>query len=166
MSEKIVHMVLSVLVAAFVVITPCAVFLNIFNNTPPDAVSQATMTLPDQPSGNFVVFINSSLHKDTIDDWKSFFNDEYAVIFDDISCITASGDISGRQLAERFKAQLPQNQMSVRSEDAVLLASKLDAGLVDVAVFSKEMADALNIKSVHEGIMLINITEDESSAKN
>ncbi len=166
MSEKTVHIVLSILVAALVVAAPCAVFLDIFADVPPDAVSQATMTLPDQPSGDFVVFINSSLHKDTIDDWTRFFNDEYAVIFDDISCITAAGDISGQQLAGRFQAQLPENQMKIRSEDAVLLASKLDAGLIDVAVFSKEMADALELNSVHSEIVLINISEGESGAKN
>ena len=166
MSEKILHIALSVLSAAVIVVTPCALFFDKLDAAQPDAVSQATMTLPDQPSGNFVVFINSSLHKDTLDDWTRFFNDEYAVIFDDISCITASGDISGQQLAERFMAQLPENQMKVRSEDAILLASKLDAGLIDVAIFSKEMADALGINSARDEIALINISEGESGAEN
>lgn len=165
MSEKLLHIAISVLVSALCVITPCAVFLDIFADTPPDAVSQATVALPDQPSGDFTVYINNSLHEDTLDDWTLFFNDEYAVIFDDISCITAAGDVSGQALADRFKAQLPQNQMNVRSEDAVLLASKIDAGLIDVAVISKEMGNVLNLGSAPDGITVINISEDKSGAK-
>lgn len=111
-----------------------------------DAVSSASIVLPDQPSGSFIVMMNTSLHGDALEDWELFFNDgDFGVIFDDLSCIVADGDVSGLQMARRYQAQLPENQMQVRTENATLLASKAETGYIDVAVFSKEMADFLEL---------------------
>ena len=111
-----------------------------------DAVSGASMALPDQPSGDFIVLINTERHADTVDDWKLFFTDEdFPVIFDDISCFVAQGDATGKQMAERFMAQLPENQMTLHQENPTLLVSKAETGYIDVAVFSREMADALKL---------------------
>lgn len=130
-----------------------------------DAVSQASVALPDQPSGAFVVLINNSLHPDTMEDWKAFFTDadELPVIFENISCIVAEGDANGRQLAERFQIQLPENQMTLREENPTLLVSKAEAGLLDVAVFSKEMAEALKLAPAEQlnGLTVIELTGGE-----
>ncbi len=115
-----------------------------------DAVTQASVELPDQPSGDFVVLMNNSLHQDTMDDWAIFFSgDELPVIFEDIQCITAYGDVSGQQMAERYQIQLPENQMTLRSEDPTLLASKAEAGYIDTVIFSQEMADAVGLSEDH-----------------
>ena len=111
-----------------------------------DAVSSASLVLPDEPSGDFVVLMNTALHADTIGDWETFFtHEDFVVIFEDIQCITAAGDAAGQQMAERFQAELPENQMLLRTEDGTLLASKIEAGYFDTAVLSAEMAELLGI---------------------
>lgn len=121
-----------------------------------DAVSGASVKLPDQPSGEFIVLLNRSLHEDTAADWKKFFTgEELAVIFDDINCIAAEGDITGIQLAERFQAQLPENQMKLRTENATLLASKAENHYIDAAVFSKEMAEAIQLSETKMKNMIV-----------
>ena len=53
---------------------------NISNDV--DAVSSASLVLPEQPSGDFLVYINESLHEDSVDSWEAFFMDEeFSVIF-------------------------------------------------------------------------------------
>ena len=49
--------------------------------------------------------------------------------------------------------------MRVSGEDAVLTASKLEAGYVDIAVLSTDMADALGIRADHlpDNMMVIRI---------
>ena len=128
-----------------------------------DAVTQATVELPDQPSGDFIVLLNTSIHQDTIDDWTAFFTGEdMPVIFEDIKCLTAKGDVTGQQMAERFQLQLPENQMELRSEDATLLASKSEAGYIDAAVFSSEMADAISLDvGDGSGVAVIRVKGDQ-----
>ena len=126
-----------------------------------DAVTQASIELPDQPSGDFIVLINTSLHKDSIEAWKEFFTDgDFGVIFEDIRCITAEGDATGMELAKRFMAQLPENQMTIRTENPTLLVSKAEAGYIDVVVLSKEMADALKIApgDAMDGVTVIQVS--------
>ena len=111
-----------------------------------DAVSSASVALPDQPSGEYIVAVNTALHKDSMEEWRNFFNDrEFSVIFEDVDCLIPNGDGGAMQLAERFAAQLPENQMRFRTESATLVASKAEEGYIDVAIFSKEMADALSL---------------------
>lgn len=163
--QRLFHITLSMLSAVLIVGVPLALKLDFFGEKV-DAVSQATMELPEQPSGEYIVLINASLHEDTIDDWKSFLGDEYAVIFDDIHCTVANGDEAGMQLAERYKAQLPENQMTVRSEDAALLASKAESGLIDAAIFSKEMAQAIKLSpDKAENVSSIEITGGAADEK-
>ena len=113
----------------------------------PDAVSSASIVLPDKPSGEYTVFISISRHEESLEDWKKMFLDEddVSVIFEDISCIVAKGDTQGMQMADRLKIQLPENQMTVREENPVLLASKIESGKIDIAIMSKEMSDYLKI---------------------
>ena len=123
-----------------------------------DAVSSASIALPDQPSGDFVVLINTKLHADTLDAWRSFFLEEdFPVIFEDVRCIAAEGDATGQQLAERYLAVLPENQMTLRTENPTLLASKAEAGYIDIAIFSREMADALKLSPNTNRVTVIEI---------
>ena len=146
-SKLLIHAAAVVIALFFLAVLPILTHFDLSGGqNDADAVSSASLELPDQPSGSFVVLINSSLHRDTLDDWTCFFRgDDLPVIFEDIQCIVAEGDASGRQLAERFMAQLPENQMVLRAEDPTLLVSKAEAGDIDVAVFSREMADLLQL---------------------
>lgn len=128
-----------------------------------DAVSSASIELPDSPSGEFLIIINKDLHEDTAEDWKDFFEGDYLkVIFEDINCLVPDGDVTGLELANRYMAILPENQMRVSSDDAVLIASKLEAGYVDIAILSADMADALGIstESIPDNMLVIKILEE------
>lgn len=128
-----------------------------------DAVSSASIELPDSPSGEFLIIINRDLHEDTAEDWKDFFEGDYLkVIFEDINCMVPDGDVTGLELANRYMAILPENQMRVSGDDAVLIASKLEAGYVDIAILSADMADALGIstESIPDNMLVIKILEE------
>ena len=117
----------------------------------PDAVSRASMELPEQPSGNFVILLNTDKHPGTAADWETFFSGgETEVIMDDVACMAAEGDATGIQLAERFQARLAENQMTVRKVNGTLLASRADAGVFDVVIVSGEMADMLALETACE----------------
>ena len=122
---------------------------GLFSDTDIDAVSSASLALPEKPSGACVVFINAGKHPDTLKDWKAFFTEaEVGVIMEDIHCMTADGDAGGRQLAERYLGRLAENQMKLRTEDPSLLISRAEYGLFDVIVLSEEMAGLLDCSSV------------------
>ena len=125
----------------------CAGGLHSLFSSDPDAVSSASVIL-DKPSGEYYIFINKLLHTDTeaLKEWITFFSGgEILYIFEDISCSVASGDAGGRQLAESFRSQLPENQMRIKPEDATLIASRADHGLYDIIVMSREYADITGI---------------------
>ena len=116
-----------------------------------DAVTGASLEIPDQPSGEYVVLLARDRHEDTLKEWTDFFQERpVGVIFEDLECITAAGDVSGRQMAERYQARLAENQLTLREENSLLAASKAQWGVFDVMVFSKEMADALQLETVYE----------------
>ncbi len=144
--------------AAHVAGTAAAVFLlgvlpfygliaPLFGAKSADAVSSATVEVPEQPSGAFYILLNREKHAASLADWSSFFTGEgdLPIIFEDLDCLTAAGDEAGRQLAERYMALLPENQMRLRREDATLLVSKIEAGRFDAAVLSAEWAGALKL---------------------
>ena len=133
-----------------------------------DAVSGASLAVPDQPSGEFMILINRALHTDTLDEWKAFFNEEpVGVIFEDIRCLTAEGDAGGAQLAERYRIRLPENQMTVKSENGLMAVSKASYGIFDVMVLSKEVGDIYNIKTLLDNpdIEFITVTDSEETGK-
>ncbi|HCI73145.1 MAG TPA: hypothetical protein DHV42_01215 [Lachnospiraceae bacterium] len=109
-----------------------------------DAVSSATMVL-DQPSGEYVVMINRRLHpdKEKLAVWKDFFQGkEIGFLFEDITCVVADNDPLGLEIARSFQSRLPENQMSLRTEDLVLMRSKADHGRYDIMLLSKEIYEA------------------------
>lgn len=118
-----------------------------------DAVSGATVAL-DQPSGEYVVFINTSLHTDetALTAWQEFFetgeSDDIYNVFEDISCTVASNDPGGLEMARSFMSRLPENQMKVRTEDVTLMLSKAESGRFDVIVMSKELAEACSAERI------------------
>ncbi len=135
-----------------------------------DAISSASIQIPEKPSGECVLLINRPLHADSMKDWEAFFRDgELNVIFDDISCMIPAGDITAKEMAQRFQAQLPENQMQLRTENLTLLLSKAENGCIDAALFSKEIAQAMGLSVTEQNgkITVINIlggTDDNEKA--
>ena len=114
-----------------------------------DAVSSASLELPEQPSGEYVVIVNRDRHPLTIEEWTRFFQEQpVGVILEDISCLAAASDATGIQLAQRYQARLAENQMRLRSEDGLLVVSRAENGLYDVIVLSREAAEAMDFSAV------------------
>ena len=130
-----------------------------------DAISSASVVI-EQPSGAYVVLINSGLHpdKDNLSTWEHFFRGEdIDFLFEDISCVAARGDDAGIELARSFQSRLPENQMSVREEDISLMLSKAACGKFDVIIMSKELSAAYNAL---EGIDTETVRIIENSKEN
>lgn len=137
----------------------------LFGDTGVDAISTASLEIPEEPSGEFLVLMKTERHRDSLRDWEAFFRDEdFAVIFEDIQCITARGDIAAQDLAERYRIQLPENQMKVRSEDPVLLVSKIEAGAIDVAILSGEMAEQMKLMDRIDGVTAFSLENTGTEA--
>lgn len=146
------HIILSLTAAFLLVGIPGLYILDQTAEEQPDAVSGASIKLPDKPSGDYVLLLNRSLHEDSFDDWVAFFRDgELNVIFDDINCIAALSDVDALKMADRLIAQLPENQMQLRTENPTLLVSKAENGCIDAAIFSKEFAEAMKLKADPDG---------------
>lgn len=131
----------------------------------PDAVSGASLVVPDQPSGEYFVFINKEKHADTLENWENFFLEKGAeIIFEDPVCIVADSDVNGIQLAQRYQARLAENQMTVKKINGLMAASKLQWGEFDMCIFSREAAEAYSLESVmsDENIFVIEIKGGES----
>jgi hypothetical protein len=143
-----------ILAALFVILgIPALLYTDVgtfFGGTRSDAVSGASLDLPDQPSGEFLVLVNRTKHPDTLSAWTDFFSEQPVdVIMEDISCITLDGDAAGIQLARRYQARLAENQMTIRQEDPVLTASRGEWGLFDIIILSREMADGYRFDTVY-----------------
>ena len=122
---------------------------SVFGGNSVDALTGATLELPDQPGGEYLVLINKARHTDTLQEWTDFFQEKpVPVIFEDIACITLAADTGGQELAQRYQARLAENQMTVTSEAPLLAMSKAQWGVFDVMVLSEEMADACSAETV------------------
>lgn len=119
-------------------------------NNDPDALSSASVIL-DQPSGNYVIFINEAVHpnKENLETWKKFFKgEEISFLFEDITCYIATGDGPGLMMAQSYQSRLPANQMILKMEDGTLMISKAEHGIFDIMILSKEMADNLHVETL------------------
>jgi galactitol-specific phosphotransferase system IIB component len=115
-----------------------------------DTVSSASVII-DQPSGNYIVLINQTLHtnQDNLNTWVRFFSgEEISYLFEDISCSVASGDSGALTMAQSFQSRLPEKQMSVQTENATLLMSRADCGKYDIIILSKEFAETYDMTTV------------------
>ena len=161
----LIHLSGSLLIAFLAVGVPSLIFFPPFGQNGVDVVSGASLTLPDKPSGEFVVLLNRSLHEEDWDKWVAFLRDgELDVIFDDIHCLVPSSDMAARQMAERFQAQLPENQWQMRTEDPMLLVSKAENGCLDAAVLSKELADSLQLRITADNVVQVIMVKDGDAA--
>lgn len=129
-----------------------------------DATSSASLVI-DKPSGNYVILINRDYHKnkENLALWEQFFRgEEVSFIFEDIACSTAKGDAGGAEMARSFQSRLPENQMSIRAEDATLLMSRADHGKFDIIILSKEFADGYAAKTAYgENVEVISLADDQ-----
>lgn len=130
--------------ALLCIVLPGALFTNapamLLGNV--DATSSASIAIPDQPSGEYVVLIQSGLHSQTMKEWELFFTEQPVdVIMEDIHCFVDQSDAAGQEMADRYRLRLAENQMKITRENGTLLVSKAENGLFDVIVLSKEMAE-------------------------
>lgn len=108
-----------------------------------DAVSGASLDIPDRPSGSFYILLNTERHPLTAQEWDDFFSErEVGVIMEDIHCLVTRGDAAGIELAERYQARLAENQMAVTAEDGTLVVSRTEQGLYDVVIISSDAEPA------------------------
>ena len=140
---RLVKHLLFVAAALFVCLgAPCLYFMRagtLFGAT--DAVSGASLEVPDQPSGTFLVLLNRQRHPLTTEEWEAFFSErEVGVIMEDIHCLISKGDEAGKELADRYRARLAENQMEVTAEDGTLVASRAENGIFDVILISTDAA--------------------------
>lgn len=115
-----------------------------------DLTSSAT-TIQAAPSGRFLILINRDLHPDdeVLNTWVDFFEGkDVPLIWEDISCVALEGDLAGIDMAGSLQSRLPENQMSLRTEQAALALSKAEHGRFDVLVMSEEVAEAQGAESV------------------
>ena len=127
-----------------------------------DAVSTASVVI-EQPSGAYVVWINEDKHtdKDNLKIWKQFFSgEEIDFLFEDISCTVPDGDTTARELAASFASRLPENQMTVKTEDRTLMLSKAVEGRFDIIIMSKEVYEAYNIHKLFDDSFMISIESE------
>ncbi len=122
----------------------------VFGQKGPDAASAASETLA-QPSGEFIVIINKERHADpeALAAWQDFFaGKEIGILFEDIVCTVPKGDPVSMEMARSFQSRLPENQMTVKEEDGVMMLSKAEYGKYDILILSKEMADLFTAQTL------------------
>ena len=124
-----------------------------------DALSGATIELPDAPSGNFIIQMKvKDKYFTSAKEWENFFNErDYDVLMEDVNCLVAIGDESAYKLAERYMARLAVNQMKIRRENVMLTVSKAENRLIDILIMSEEYAEAYKLRLETEGIKTIKV---------
>lgn len=123
-------------------------YKGLFSSNEADAVSSPSVII-DKPSGNYIVLINTRLHKDEnkLNEWIKFFSgEETDIIFEDIACTVAEGDALGLEMAKSFQSKLPENQMKIKKEEAILVVSRAEEGKFDILLMSKEFASSYKLK--------------------
>ncbi len=160
---KILKHILVVLAALFLALgvpTLCYVDVPALLSGNADAVTHASTYLPDTPSGEYIVLVNEKTQAGYVDQWREFFTEgDAGVIMSDISCMVIEGDVTAKQLAERFQARLPENQMTISQENGLLLASRAESGVFDSIVVSAEMAESYKMQDIfaRDGVVCINV---------
>ena len=108
----------------------------------------------DKLKGKYVVLINKELHDHTgtTEDWIKFFSfdKETPLIMEDIVCKTADTDAQGIEVAEKYRARLPENQMKLQKEAGVMLLSKAELGRFDVVILSEAAAQNYSAQTMYD----------------
>lgn len=120
------------------------------DDTGVDTVTSASVVI-EQPSGAYVVLINTDRHTDeeNLKTWKQFFSGgEIGFLFEDIGCMVPLSDTAGLELAKSFQSRLPENQMTLKTEDPTLLFSKAEYGNFDIVLLSNEAYLAYGAESI------------------
>lgn len=145
---------------------PCLYFLQagtLFRGA--DAVSGASLDVPDKPSGTFLILLNRERHPLTAEEWEAFFSEqEVGVIMEDVHCLITRGDVSGKELADRYRARLAENQMTVAEEDGTLVVSRAENGQFDVILISTDAAEIYDYSRIRDNgeTMLIEVGGEEA----
>jgi hypothetical protein len=137
-------------------------YFNNMINGEADAVTSASVIIA-QPSGEYLVFINRTFHTDeeNLNTWIDFFGGkEISYLFEDISCSVISSDAGALEMARSFQSRLPEKQMSIQTEDATLLASRIDVGKYDIVILSKEFADSYGVGESDGDAIVIEIASE------
>lgn len=154
----IVHIAIVAVLLGVLVGIPFGVYYPALFPAGGEVIGSASVVVPDKPSGVFYVFIKTDMHRDALADWVDFFHDTGdGVIFEDITCLVAAGDVNGRQTADRYAAILPANQMLVKEDNVTMVVSKIEAGLIDVAILSEEVAEAFAVKTQIAGVTVVRV---------
>ena len=97
----------------------------------------------DDIQGEYVILIHKQGHsQDNLALWKEFFRGhDIPVILEDLSCFVAYGDTPAADYAGICQARLPENQMKIKYDSGILLASKAACGKFDVIIMSKMIYD-------------------------
>lgn len=109
-----------------------------------DSISSATTTLA-KPSGDYVIYINASLHDaESLATWTTFFTDydNFSFSMEDVACEVARGDSGAQDMAASFQSQLPEHQMQLTVVDPTMLLSRMAYGKYDMVIMSREFVDA------------------------
>ena len=106
--------------------------------------------------------INDSLHEDTSAVWADFFmGSDYQNLFEDIDCWVAQGDTAAYELAKSYASKLPENQMTVKVENALFMLSRADAGSFDVIIMSQEYAKSYDASTVYkDNVTVLTVSEE------
>ena len=73
----------------------------------------------------------------------------------------AQGDETALELANSYASKLPENQMTVVTENGVFLMSKADEGLFDVIIMSLEYAEINDVSTAYsDSVTVLNVGEE------
>lgn len=125
-----------------------------------DAISSATTTLA-QPTGNYVIFINTGIHdQESLDTWTTFFTDyeNFTFSMENIACAVARGDSGAQDMAASFQSQLPENQMQLTIENATVLLSRMQYGKYDMVLMSQEFIDSYGNVDGGKNCLMLHVT--------
>ena len=140
-------------------------FAGFFNGSgsKEDAITSASVII-DRPSGEYVVWINKDKHtnSENLNTWERFFRGEdIDFLFEDIACVVASTDEAGIDIAKSFESRLPENQMTIRTEDVTLMLSKACDKRYDVIIMSKEVYDAYGADKLSDKVCAVCVKPEE-----
>ena len=165
--RKILTHVLFIVIAILIIFGTAFLYTNKFwinlISGQVDTITSASVII-ERPKGDYIILINTNFHKEkeVLEDWCDFFSaKEVSFIFEDISCSIATGDSGATKMAESFRSRLPENQMKIKDENTVLLASRVEENLFDIVIMSQEFIELNDIKLSSKNVKIIQINDED-----